>query len=219
LGPHVQNRQFEATWRLLLASSSSQPFVRLSPFHSPLAPPIHPASSCPQQWWLVMVPGGLLVAVSSPPCCSPLPPREQLLTAVVQGAAVVTIVVGPGVVALALAVGINTHDPPCEQLLTGVGAGAVSSVTIGGCCSRLSLSWGHRGDEACFFGSWGVWCNVACLWVCLDTYLAGTLLYRPPSSPLQPPSPSQDPHILFEWGGGGVWPWCVSSRFWLLPVV
>jgi hypothetical protein len=56
-----------------------------------------------------------------------------LLTAVVRGAAVVAVVAGPGAVALALAVGVNTHDPPCEQLLAGVATGAVSSVVVVRC--------------------------------------------------------------------------------------
>jgi hypothetical protein len=103
---------------------------------------------------------------------------------------------GPGVVALALAVGVNTRDPPCEQLLAGVGAGAVSSVAIRGCCGHSSLSWGHRGGQGLFFGSWGVQWDVARLWVCLGTYLAGTLLYMPLSL-------SREPHIPFERGGGG----------------
>jgi hypothetical protein len=33
----------------------------------------------------------------------------------------------------------NTRDPPCEQLLADVGAGAGSSVVIGVCCGRSSL--------------------------------------------------------------------------------
>jgi hypothetical protein len=146
------------------------------------------------------------MAISFPPCCSPLPPCEQWLTVVVWGAAVVTIVVGPGVVALALSVGVNTHDPPCEQLLTGVGVGAVLSIVIGGCCSHSSLLWGHRGGRGLFFGGWGVQWDVACLWVCLDTYLAGTPLYRPPS-------PSREPHIPFEWGGGVVVAMVVTVSF------
>jgi hypothetical protein len=139
-------------WRLLLASLSSQPFVRS--FVTVLSS-ISPSSPIYQPPRLVMVRGGLLVAILFPPCCSPLPPCEQWLTAVVWGAAVITVVMGPGVVVLALAVGVNTRDPPCEQLLAGVGAGAVSSVTIRGCCGHSSLSWGHRGGQGLFLGVGG----------------------------------------------------------------
>jgi hypothetical protein len=94
-----------------------------------------------------MVRSGLLVAVPSPPRCSPFPPREQLLTAVVRGAAVVTVVAAAGV---ALAVGVNTRNPPCEQLLAGMGVDAASSVMIGGCSGRSSLSWGPGGGQGLF---------------------------------------------------------------------
>jgi hypothetical protein len=33
----------------------------------------------------------------------------------------------------------NTHNPPCEQLLADVGAGAGSSIVIGVCCGCSSL--------------------------------------------------------------------------------
>jgi hypothetical protein len=53
-------------------------------------------------------------------------------------------------------------------------AGAVLSIVVGGGgCGRCSLLWGPGADKACFEG---VQCDVACLWVCIVTYLVGTLL-------------------------------------------
>jgi hypothetical protein len=45
---------------------------------------------------------------------------------------VVAVVAGPGVVVLALAVGVNIRDPPCEQLLAGMGVGTGSSIVVVG---------------------------------------------------------------------------------------
>jgi hypothetical protein len=98
------------------------------------------------------------------PVCTSFPSYEQLLAAEVSGAIpvpipapipVIVVVVIPLTVPLApfstgsglfLAwcspmslLAANTHDPPCEQLLADVGAGAGSSVVIGVCCGHSLL--------------------------------------------------------------------------------
>ena len=48
-----------------MSSYPSSALCRVPWCPHPLAPPIHPASSCSQQWWWVLVRGGVLVAGSS----------------------------------------------------------------------------------------------------------------------------------------------------------
>jgi hypothetical protein len=70
---------------------------------------------------------------------------------------VVAAVTGPGVVSLDLAVGVNTCNPPCEQLLAGVVTGVASFVMVGGavavrcCCGapRKSNCNGKKTTHTC----------------------------------------------------------------------
>jgi hypothetical protein len=70
----------------------------------------------------------------------------------------------------------NTHDPPCEQLLAGVGAGAGSSVVVGVfcgrfllvalCCGRLSPFHLQSTPRAVARGAGGGWCVIRrCGWL------------------------------------------------------
>jgi hypothetical protein len=66
---------------------------------------------------------------------------------------VVAVVTGPGVVSPDLAVGVNTCNPPCEQLLAGVVTGVVSFVMVWGaaavrcCCGAPRMKSNCNGKK------------------------------------------------------------------------
>jgi hypothetical protein len=108
------------------------------------------------------------------PVCTSFPPYKQLLVAEVSGAVpvpvpvpvpilIIVIVIIPLAVLLApfftgsgsflawcsptLSLATNTHDPPCEQLLADMGAGAGLSIVIGVCCGHsLLVAVGPRSE-------------------------------------------------------------------------
>jgi hypothetical protein len=68
-------------------------------------------------------------------------------------------------------------------------------VGIGGGSALLWDSvWGCRACQ----------CNVACVQGLLCAYRVGIPLLGSPGVPLHPPIQCQQPHIPFEWGGGGL---------------
>jgi hypothetical protein len=76
-------------WLLLLRCVTSQHY-RVAY----LAPHIHPASSCSQQWWGVLLSSSILVGPSlSSPVRTSLPPYEQLLVA--EGSGAMGVIVSP----------------------------------------------------------------------------------------------------------------------------
>jgi hypothetical protein len=88
--------------------------------------------------WVLRRPSSLLSRCHSPPCC-PFLPVPVPIVVVVSG--------GSFLAWCSPSLASNTHNPPCEQLLTGVGAGAGSSVVVGVFCGCLSL-------VALALGSW-----------------------------------------------------------------
>ena len=101
-------------------------------------------------------------------------------------------------------------------------------IIVGACHHPLALpnlqagacSSGHGWWSA--FSDWGVCAHqhdVAHILGVLGAYRAGIPLLGSPSFPLHPPSLCQQPHILFEQGGGIGWLCVCDAHFLLFPVV
>ena len=162
-------------------------------------------------------------------CChsTRVPPHEQLLMGLGGGWCVVRCrTPSPQLVVAACRCRHSNHDPPHEQLLVRLGAGGVSSVVW---CWYWGLSWWLSGARSTTIhptssgsrgwrwllcrslqrvvlsrGRWKVSGDVAGLRGCGGAYLVGIPLQGSPGTPLHQHNPTKQPHIPFEWGGGGL---------------
>ena len=154
----------------------------LSSSYGPGAPAIHPTSSSLLAWQPVLHRPLLVVARC---WCSRIQwPWHSPLLSRCHGC-------GSSSSISLLSPASSTRHPPHEQLLMGL----LAAVGIGG-GSVLSWDsvWGCRARQ----------CNMACVQGLLCAYQAGIPLLGSPGIPLHHPIQCQQPHIPFEWGGGGL---------------
>jgi hypothetical protein len=193
---------------LALVPSSSHVVPPLLSRRLALAPHIHPASSCLQQWCrvLVGVPSPSLSWVLSPPsrCTPPLSWLSPFPFPFVS-----------------LPLGCrcrSTHHPPHGQLLVGLGAGGVSFVTLGG-AGPVSVIWrgvgAGRGVSVVVVGT-GAVPHVVGPWCSFSSSSVGGPPVCPPSS-LSLSHPVFTPRAVAHGGGGGCWlPSVLWGRAWVV---
>ena len=88
-------------------------------------------------------------------------------------------------------------------------------IVTGAQCHPLALPNLQAGACSSGHGWWSAFSD----WGVLGAYRAGIPLLGSPSFPLHPPSLCQQPHILFEQGGGIGWLCVCDAHFLLFPVV